>query len=195
MLVASQPCLVAGLALWHAVIFPEVQNTPSWHMAGWQQLGSLRLLCSSGRRCNATCSLQEFPWFDVSVLRSPSLPHLPHICARSHLCDSQSVCPSSGAAHRQPVCADMLPALSPGAQGLGRAIPQWAGFPRREAATGLRANACAEPPGRNATVDLPELPKERGGGRATGGAGASPGGTRLRSWDWKARAVAVGTWH
>lgn len=131
----------------------------------------------------------------VSVLRSPSLPYLPHICAGSHLGDSQSVCPSSGAAHRQPVRADVLPALSPGAQGLGRAVPQWAGFPGREAATRLCANARAEPPGRNATVDLPELPEERGGGRATGGAGAGPGGTGLWSWGLKAGAVAVGIWH
>lgn len=128
-------------------------------------------------------------------MRSPSPPHVPRICAGSHLGDSQSVCPSSGAAHHQPVCADMLPALSPGAQGLGRAISQWAGFPGREAATRLCANARAEPPGRDATVDLPELPEERGGGRATGGAGAGPGGMQLRSRGFKAGAVAVGMWH
>lgn len=80
---ASQPCLVTRLALWHAVIFPEVQTLPSWHMAGWQQLVSLRLLCSRGRRCNATCSLQGISLFwcqhpEVSFTAS-SAPHLRRI--------------------------------------------------------------------------------------------------------------------
>lgn len=80
---AFQPCLVARLALWHTVIFPEVQTLPSWHMAGRQQLISLRLLCSSGIRSNATCSLQEFPWFgcqrlEVSFTALPA-PHLRRI--------------------------------------------------------------------------------------------------------------------
>jgi len=164
-------------------------------MAGRQQLGSPRLLSFSSRRCSPTCSLQEILWFGVGVLSSCLLPHLLCTCASLGPCrvaahvwgDSWPVCPSAGAAHRQPVGADVLPALSPGAQGLGRAIPQWAGFPRREAATGHRANARAEPPGRNATVDLPELPEERGGRRAAGGAGAGPGSKWLRSWGWKGR--------
>lgn len=144
-------------------------DAPSWHIL------NPRLLCPAGTVRAPTCSPREALRFDASVPRAAPVPCRAVPCPGA---DSWPVCPAAGAAHRQPVGADVLPAVPPRAQGLGGAGPQRAGFPRREAAAGLRANARAEPPGGNAAVDLPELPEERGGGRAAGGAGAGPGGRR-----------------
>ncbi|XP_030429096.1 protein FAM193B isoform X1 [Gopherus evgoodei] len=69
--------------------------------------------------------------------------------------------------------------MPPRAQGLGRPISQRAGLPGREAASRLRANARAEPAGRNAAVDLPELQEECGGGGTAGDPGTGLGGLVL----------------
>lgn len=151
---------------------PAGCDAPSCHIL------NPRLLCPAGTVRAPTCSPREALRFDASVPRAAPVPAVPCRAMPPGLTRVPCVPPPAGAAHRQPVGADVLPAVPPRAQGLGGAVPQRAGFPRREAAAGLRANAGAEPAGRNAAVDLPELPEERGGGRAAGGAGAGPGGRR-----------------